>query len=290
MRFKTRKKNNHSIKIYILMIVISFILTYNYLDYLKNLKINNNLLMDLSTNNYELKFKDKVKSLLYMGLNYNVGNEETKLKILTNKKNDSKPLIYIYNTHQSEEYDSKMLNAYNISYTVETASYILKDYLNKYGINSFVEKESIASYLNSNNLSYKDSYKASRYYINKRLNEDKSINYIIDIHRDSLPKDKTTTVINGKSFAKILFVIGLDNKNYVYNLDLANKINSKIDKSITRGILKKGGRSSNGIYNQDLSKNALLIEIGGSENTIEEVNNSIVVLARAINESIDKNE
>lgn len=222
-----------------------------------------------------------------MGLNYNLDERKENIKVIEKVKNDSSPKIYIYNTHQSESYDYKMLNAYNISYTVETASLILKDYLGKYGIQSYVERESISSYLNLNNLSYKDSYKASRYYIEKRLKESASINYIIDIHRDSLKKGDTTATINGKSFAKVLFVVGLDNPGYQSNLNFANKVNNHLDKSITKGIIKKGGRGVNGVYNQDLCKNALLIEIGGPDNNIEEVNNTIIVLAKALKESVE---
>ena len=42
----------------------------------------------------------------------------------------------------------------------------------------------------------------------------------------------------------------------------------------------------NGIYNQDLSPNTLLIEVGGVDNTIEEVYNTIEALANVLNKYI----
>lgn len=38
----------------------------------------------------------------------------------------------------------------------------------------------------------------------------------------------------------------------------------------------------NGIYNQDLANNMVLIELGGIDNTQEEINRTISVLAKAI--------
>ena len=52
--------------------------------------------------------------------------------------------------------------------------------------------------------------------LEKRILEYPSLNYFIDIHRDSLTKDKTTVVIDDKEYAKVLFIVGLENKNYKY--------------------------------------------------------------------------
>ena len=38
----------------------------------------------------------------------------------------------------------------------------------------------------------------------------------------------------------------------------------------------------NGVYNQDLSPKSILIELGGQYNEIEELNNTIKVLAKVI--------
>ena len=68
-------------------------------------------------------------------------------------------------------------------------------------------------------------------------------------------------------------------------MELTNKLND-IFKSyipnISRGVIVKGGSNVNGIYNQDLNQNIVLIECGGSENTIDEVINTINVLSNVI--------
>lgn len=121
------------------------------------------------------------------------------------------------------------------------------------------------------------------------FNRLKSIEYLIDIHRDSTKIDRTLYQKDGKDYAKILFVVGLEHVNYKANLDLAVGLNDQITNEypeISRGVLKKSGPGVNGIYNQDLSSNALLIEVGGVDNTIEQVYNTCDMLAKKISEFI----
>ena len=40
------------------------------------------------------------------------------------------------------------------------------------------------------------------------------------------------------------------------------------------------------IFNQDLSNNAILIELGGVDNDLEEINNTLHILAKILNEYI----
>ncbi len=49
-------------------------------------------------------------------------------------------------------------------------------------------------------------------------------------------------------------------------------------------VIQKGFQTGNGIYNQDLSGQAILIEVGGVDNTEEELNRSIDALAKAFGE------
>ena len=44
----------------------------------------------------------------------------------------------------------------------------------------------------------------------------------------------------------------------------------------------------NEVFNQDISKNAILLEVGGVDNTIEEINNTLSVIAKVLNEYIQK--
>ena len=110
---------------------------------------------------------------------------------------------------------------------------------------------------------------------------------MIDLHRDAISKDKSTAQINGKNYAKVLFVVGLEHENYEANLELANKLNSLIKEkypAISRGVITKQGAGVNGIYNQDLSPKSVLIECGGKENSIDEVMNTTEILTQIIKE------
>ncbi len=197
----------------------------------------------------------------------------------------SKPIIYLYNTHQLENYNNKNLSIYNITPNVLMASYILKEKLNKNGISTIVEDTNLSEFLNLNHWNYASSYKATRMLLLEKMNKYDSLKYFIDIHRDSVNRNSTTVTINNKTYAKILFVIGLEHKNYEYNLEVTNKLNDLIKEdypSLTKGIYKKSGKGVDGIYNQDIDKNCILIEIGGVDNTIEEVYNTLEVLSNVL--------
>ena len=55
----------------------------------------------------------------------------------------------------------------------------------------------------------------------------------------------------------------------------------------TDGSIKAG---VNGVYNQDFDKHTILIEIGGQDNTVDEVLNSSIAFARCFMEVIKTNE
>lgn len=114
-----------------------------------------------------------------------------------------------------------------------------------------------------------------------------SINYLIDIHRDSQPKKMTTTTINGKPFARLFFVVGKENKNYEENVHLAKELHQKLEEKypgISRGVFIKGKNEGNGVYNQDLTNKSMLLEFGGVENNMEELNRSIGAFAEVFSE------
>lgn len=203
------------------------------------------------------------------------------------------PLIYLYNSHQLENYNNDSLLAYGITPNVLMASYLLKEKLNSSGLATIVEDTNMTEFLSLNNWDYSSSYKASRIFLLDKQNTHPTIKYYFDIHRDSVNKKLTTVNINNKSYARILFVVGLEHSNYQENLNNANKLNSIIDKKypgLSRGIYKKEGPGVNGIYNQDISSKVFLIELGGIDNNIEEVLNTINALTDTITTYINQNE
>ena len=102
-------------------------------------------------------------------------------------------------------------------------------------------------------------------------------------------KKYSTITIGEKNYAKVLFVIGTDHPNWEKNYNFANNLNNlttKYYQGLSRGIIKKTGANVNGIYNQDISPNCILIEVGGVDNTIEEVNNTMLALSDILKKHI----
>ena len=120
-----------------------------------------------------------------------------------------------------------------------------------------------------------------------------SLKYFIDVHRDSVSKKISTVKINDKSYAKILFIVGLEHDNYRENLAVTSKINEMFNEKypgLSRGIYEKKGPGVNGIYNQDFNKNVIVIEMGGEENNIDEVLNTTLAVSDILSTYIKENE
>lgn len=199
------------------------------------------------------------------------------------------PRVYIYNSHQNEEYSNKGLEAYNITPNVLMASYFLKEKLNKLGVPTVAEGSNIIDFMNANNWGHSESYKASRFYIIDALNKYNELDLLIDLHRDSTNKEQSTVVIDGKAYAKTLFVVGVNDTTYSKNNELANHLHREIEKKypgLSRGILKRD-LSNNSLYNQDLSSKMILLEVGGYESNIDEVLNTVEAMSVIIKEYME---
>ena len=272
-----KKKNKSKKKIlYLLIIIISIYLSYKYLEN-KKIELSNKEFVNMIVNN-TFKEESILKKIVYKPNNsIKLLNDSYKEVIEKKKSND--PIIYLYNSHPTEEYRSTTIEDYSISPTVIMNNYILKELFEKEGFYTYVEEESVTNILNNNNWNYASSYKASRMLLEDAKITYPSLKYFIDIHRDSLSKDKTTINIEGKDYAKIIFLLGLENEKYEENLSFIEKINNKLDTKypgLSKGIYKKGGIGVNGVYNQDFSNKTILIEIGGYENNTIEVFNTVI--------------
>ena len=306
-KFISKRQKHKKLKFKFLLFLLLFILSiYKSFRYLlkSNIKIDNKEFVELLlTNNIEenkiTKFigiiNKNYKPVNLLSTNYFELVDTRKKKINTNNNSNSSilPLIYIYNSHQTEEYLPSNFIESEVKPTVMMADYIMEDIFNKNNFNTIVEERSIRQKLNENNWKYYKSYDASRIYLDDTKTNNPSIKYFIDVHRDSLKRDKTTVEINGKSYAKTIFLIGLENDNYNENLEFTTKINDKLNEkypNLSKGIYKKGGEGVNGVYNQDNSKYTILLEIGGPENNTTEVLNSTLAFADCFMEVISTNE
>lgn len=290
----------------IILIIISFIVTFKLLYDKIDIEMDNNTylgyLVKDSFSNYDLNDLKRLSSTEFL-LKYSFGIEKintgTNVDIVTpvikieennDKTTNKEPLVYIFNTHQTEGYNRNFLESFNINNTVFIASHILKEYLQDLGISSIVEENSIVDVLNTNGWKYGYSYKASRILMENAYKENPSLNFFIDLHRDAASYERTVLEIEGKKYAKILFVVGLEHDNYEKNLALAKHLNEKvkeINPLLSRGVLEKKGPGVNGKYNQDFNQNTILIEVGGQYNYIEEVNNTLKIVAKVIYEYLE---
>lgn len=311
-RFKAKRKlkKRALIKLVIILILIILLIKNikkNFIDYsiMIKEKLTSIGLSSISDNNILDKIyvytKDNIinkpNNMLVYNLEYkeNINKEESNNEDVKKVVNtvDSEPLIYIYSSHQKEEYVKDGSNDYNITPGVFLASQILEEKLNNSGIKTIVMKDDITSYLISNNMDYSKSYIASRHFLEPDIKKYSKVKLFIDLHRDAAKKDVTTIDINQKKYARVMFVIGKEYSTYEANLAKANKINDMINKlypNLSRGVLQKAGYGVNGIYNQDLKDNIILIELGGNENTLEEVNNTIEILVNILGDYINEKE
>ena len=219
---------------------------------------------------------------------FNEITEEDDEETSESPQTTAEEVVFIYNTHNRESFlphlpdVKKPKHAYHESVNITKASEHFAKALTKHGIRSQVDTTDFTNILHEKNWDYPRSYDASREVIKEVFQTNEHIQYVFDIHRDSLPKDKTTLDVDGKSFGKILFIIGAENAAYEKNLTLATELHERLEEKqpgLSRGVITKEGPGSNGLYNQDLLQNSLLIEIGGYDNELEHINRSVELLA-----------
>jgi len=313
-----KKKRNHlKLKIFTILFITSFVVSIKILN--KNNKTFNNeeyLRYILSSSNPYIEVKNKdlsyylVKGIINFDLKSNSLFSDT--KDYTNasdndeestvnsdyiedpypEKETTEPLVYIYNTHQLEEYSSLNTEEFNVTPNVMMASYILRERLYNLGIDAIVEDNNVSEIRNMNGWNYAASYKVTKMLMESAYEKYPSLNYFVDLHRDSVNKKISTVTIEDKEYAKILFIVGMENKDYKYNLEITEQLNEMFKTKypgISRGIYKKQGKGVNGVYNQDFHKNTILIEVGGAENTIDEVLNTVIAISEVLSEYIKEN-
>ena len=293
---KKRIKKNKNKKIFYFFFFIGLLLSIKLLEKSKieiSDKDFSKLIIDSTfTNNnllekVYLKTKEATDPVKVLQKNYQTFLEEPKEEKLV----VTEPIIYLYNSHPTEEYLSSTYAEFSVNPTVILNNYILEDILNKNNLQTIVEEKSVKDILHNNNWKYYESYKASRILLEESIVKYPSLKYFVDIHRDSLEREKTTCQINEKDYAKIVFIVGLENKEYQKNLEFTEKINKKLNEKypgLSKGILQKEGIGVNGVYNQDFSPKTILVEIGGYQNNTTEVLNTILAFADCFMEVINE--
>ncbi|PKR79047.1 stage II sporulation protein P [Halalkalibacillus sediminis] len=218
------------------------------------------------------------------------GNEKTEG---TNKTPYSEEAIFIYTTHNREGFlphlpeGTKPNESFHTTENVMKLSKYLKNEFESYGIPSYADQTDYYHRLQQEGLAYHQSYEISRPVVQEVQSQNEEVTYYIDIHRDAQPRNITTTEIDGQSVGKLMFVIGGEHENYEKNMefsvDLHNALQEKYP-GLSRGVEVKKGSSTNGVFNQDISGRAILVEVGGFENSFDELNRSLDILAETFSE------
>lgn len=212
--------------------------------------------------------------------------EEAKPTPVPNSITGGKKVVYVYNSHNRESWfsETKPVGT-SVDHPTRNISLIskrLSEALNEKGIGSDVSTDDIYQQLLNKKQDYSLSYAESLRVVKAATEKHRDLNYFFDLHRDTAPRERTTVTINGKSYGRILFVIGKRNKSYEKNEAFATELHNLMEKmypGLSRGVMEKGAKTDHGEYNQSLSPGSLLVEIGGTENSVQESLNTAEALA-----------
>ena len=195
------------------------------------------------------------------------------------------PKILIFHTHSQETYADGT--------TISQMGAYLSELLNQKGIET-LHHNGVYDLINGK-LDRSKAYQLACENVQKILNENPSIEVVIDLHRDGVPENKhLVTTINGEPTAKIMYFNGLSRTKS--NGDISYLHNPYIDENLSfsfqmqlasenmypgfaRKIYLKGYR-----YSLYMMPKSLLIEAGAQTNTKEEMKNAMELLANVLEE------
>ena len=214
------------------------------------------------------------------------------------KDDSSAPQVLIFHTHAGTEFfvDSDPTNIYT---GVVGAGVWLQYYLeNKHGI---ITMHHTGVYDVIDGVSARGgSYERMEVSIQRILEENPSIQVVIDLHRDGIdPNPHLVTYIDGRPHARLMFVNGvsalaengivrelpsLPNPNLDANLALSFNMQIAANEffpGLMRRLYLKAFR-----FSTHMKPHSLLVEVGSQHNTMEEAFNTMELLADLINEVI----
>ncbi|MEM5766959.1 MAG: stage II sporulation protein P [Bacillota bacterium] len=198
------------------------------------------------------------------------------------------PLVAIYHTHTSEAYASygKTHAPGGQKGDIVEVGAALAAALQQAGIPA-LHNQTVHDYP-----SFMKAYAPSEVSAKKMLAEHQSIQMLFDIHRDADKRENTTAVIGGEEVARIRIVVAIGQPDlpqpyWQQNHAFAKLIEAKMNEmypGLSRGILLADWR-----YNQHLHPRALLLEVGAQENSCEEAQRSMGLLAKILTEIMREN-
>lgn len=201
-----------------------------------------------------------------------------------------KKVVLIYHSHNRESWVSELglkaedaNKAHDAEKNITQVGKHLADRLEEKGIGTAHYATDYASSIKDYNWYY--SYKYSQKTVKEAFAANSDIQFVFDLHRDDSPREQSVLTVDGKKYAKVFFVIGQKNKAWEKNEAFASQMQEKLEKKmpgISRGIWAKKTHEGNAEYNQSLSPNSVLVEVGSVHNTKDEAMRTAEVLADVI--------
>ncbi|MDO9534314.1 MAG: stage II sporulation protein P [Bacillota bacterium] len=190
--------------------------------------------------------------------------------------NSEQPLMLIYHTHASESFIPLSGSAFSDNpekTVVFLGAYLAQLLEDEYGIPVLHHQEVF-------DVPRTGAYEVARPSIQEILKQNPQIQVVVDLHRDGVSRRVSTTTLGGDSTGNILFVVGKSHSQWSNNLRFVLFLQNTIAEKYPG--LSRGVRQYPFIYNQDLHPRNVLVEIGGHENTREEVVRAIPYLAEVL--------
>lgn len=210
------------------------------------------------------------------------------LRMQTGKE---QPQILIYHSHSQEEFIDSVQGDPSTT-IVGVGEYLTTLLRDTYGYNVIHVTDTFD--IVDGKLDRNQAYTFAQERISQILEENPSVEVVIDLHRDGVPEGKRlVTNVNGKETAKIMFFNGLSrtNKNgeisYLPNPYIKENLafslqmmleSKKYYPDLARTIYLRGYR-----YNLHLRPKTLLVECGAQTNTVQEEMNAMEPLADILN-------
>ena len=205
--------------------------------------------------------------------------------------NNEQPQILIYHSHSQEEFIDSVPGDPSTT-IVGVGDYLTTLLRDTYGYNVIHVTDTFD--IVDGKLDRDKAYTYAQERISRILEENPSVEVVIDLHRDGVSGNKRlVTNIDGKETAKIMFFNGLSRtkqngeisylpnpyiqENLAFSLQMMLET-KKYYPDIARTIYLRGYR-----YNLHLRPKALLVECGAQTNTVQEEMNAMEPLADILN-------
>lgn len=205
---------------------------------------------------------------------------------MTLKGSAESPQILIYHTHSLEAYADSTQGDLSTG-VVGAGEYLAQLLRTQYGFN-------VIHHTGQYDVENRDrAYSCAEPAIRQILEENPTIEVVIDLHRDAVKEDvRLVADIDGRPTAKFMFFNGLSYNNtqgnidYLYNPYIkdnlafsfqAQALANEYYPGVTRGIYLRALR-----YNMHFCPKSMLIELGAQTNTCEEVWNAVPIIAQIL--------